>query len=169
MTKVRNITPTSKKEAGAFRAMRPFTHSMEEFFENTFPRRWMEGFFEPHVWKRPFWNDAEEMFELPARVDMLDEGDALLILAEMPGVKKEGLEVTIAGDRLILEAKRDFEEKAKEGDYIRHETGYGRLYRMLNLPFEVYGDKAVAELHDGMLELRLPKVEVTTPYKVNVA
>ena len=169
MTKVRNILPTSKKEAGSGRAIRPFTHSMEEFFENSFPRRWMEGFFEPDVWKRPFWNETEEMFELPTRVDMLDKGDILFIRAEMPGIKKEDLEVTVSGDRLILEAKRDFEEEVKEDDYIRREMGYGRLFRTLRLPVEVYGDKAVAELHDGMLELRLPKVEVTTPIKVEVA
>ena len=191
MTKVRDILPKSKKETGSARALRPFTHSMEEFFENSFPRRWMEGLFEPYVWSRPFWNESEEMFELPTRVDMLDKGDMLLIRAEMPGIKKEDLEITVSGDRLILEAKRSFEEEVKEDDFIRREMGHGRLfrtldfrfgydfgawrlegemmYRTLRLPVEVYGDKAVAELHDGMLELRLPKVEVTTPIKVEVA
>jgi HSP20 family protein len=46
---------------------------------------------------------------------------------------------------------------------------YGRLYRAVMLPAEVEGDKAKAELKDGVLEIALPKVEATTPFKVKVA
>ena len=57
MPKVRNILPKKEHETG--RAMRPFTHSMEEFFESAFPRRWMEGFFEPYAWRRPFFAEFD--------------------------------------------------------------------------------------------------------------
>jgi hypothetical protein len=141
MPKVRNILPKKEHEAG--RAMRPFTHSMEEFFENAFPRRWMEGFFEPYALRRPFFTEF--------------------------GIKKEDLEITISGDRLIIEAKREFEEEETKEEFVRHEMAYGRLYRSVLLPFEVLGDDAKAELKDGVLEIFLPKVEATTPYKVKVA
>jgi hypothetical protein len=121
MPKVRNILPKKEHEAG--RAMRPFTHSMEEFFENAFPRRWMEGFFEPYALRRPF----------------------------------------------FTEFKREFEEEETKEEFVRHEMAYGRLYRSVLLPFEVLGDDAKAELKDGVLEIFLPKVEATTPYKVKVA
>lgn len=168
MPSVKNIFPKKEREAGAGRAMTPFTHSMEEFFENYFPRRWMEG-FEPFTWRRPFWSEIDEKFDFLPNVDILDKDDILIVRAEMPGVKKEDLEITIAGDRLTLEAKRDFEEKAEKDDYFRHEMAYGRVYRSVRLPVEVRDDDAKAELKDGIVEIRLPKVEVTTPHKVEVA
>lgn len=169
MPKVRNIVPTKERETGSGGALRPFTHSMDEFFENNVLRRWMEGFFEPYAWRRPFWSEYEERFEVFPRVDILDKEDKLLVRAEMPGIKKEDLEITIAGDRLTLEAKRESMEEEIKDEFIRHEMAFGRLNRTVHLPVEVMGDDAIAELKDGVLEIYLPKVEATTPYKVKVA
>jgi len=169
MPKVRNILPKKDRKAGAGHEMRPFTHSMEEFFGNHFPRRWMEGFMEPYTWRRPFWNEFGEDFEVWPKIDILDKDDTLVVRAEMPGVKKEDLEITISGDRLTLEAKRDFEEEEKKEDYVRSEMAYGRLYRVIPLPVEVKGDEAKAELKDGVVEVFLPKVEAITPHTVKVA
>jgi HSP20 family protein len=167
MPKVRNILPKKEREAG--RALRPFTHSMEEFFENAFPRRWMEGYSEPFAWGRPFLAEFDEKFDVFPKVDILDKDDKLVVRADVPGIKKEDLEITISGDRLIIEAKREYEEEEKKEEFVRHEMAYGRLYRSVLLPFEVLGDEAKAELKDGVLEIFLPKVEATTPFKVKVA
>lgn len=169
MPNVRNILPKKDRKTGAGREVRPFTHSMEEFFGEHFPRRWMEGFFEPYGWKRPFLTEFGETFEVWPKVDIIDKGDALVVRAEMPGVKKEDLEVTIAGDRLTFEAKREFEEEEEKEEYFRSEMAYGRLFRAVNLPVEVLGDKAKAELTDGVVEVYLPKVEAITPHTVKVA
>jgi HSP20 family protein len=149
--------------------MRPFTHSMEEFFGNHFPRRWMEGFFEPYAFKRPFWSELGEDLEVWPKIDVLDKKDAIVVRAEMPGIKKEDLEITIAGDRLTLEAKREYEEKEEKEDFFRSEIAYGRLYRVIPLPVEVKGDEAKAELINGVVEIVLPKVEKITPHTVKVA
>jgi HSP20 family protein len=167
MPKVRNILPKKEHEHG--RAIRPFTHSMEEFFESAFPRRWMEGFNEPYFWRRPFLTEFDEKFDVFPKVDILDRDDKIVVRADIPGIKKEDLEITISGDRLIIEAKREYEEEEKKEEYVRHEMAYGRLYRSVLLPFDVIGDEAKAELKDGVLEIDLPKVEATTPYKVKVA
>ena len=167
MPKVRNILPKKEHEPG--RAMRPFTHGMEEFFENTFPRRWMEDFFGPYAWKRPFIAEYDEKYDVFPNNDIFDKDEALVVRADVPGIKKEDLEITISGDRLVIEAKRDYEEEEKKEAYVRHEMAYGRLYRSVMLPAEVLGDKVTAELKDGVLEVFLPKVEATTPFKVNVA
>ena len=169
MPNVRNILPKKDREAGKSRELRPFTHSMEEFFGTHFPGRWMEGFFEPYGWKRPFWSEFGETFEVWPRIDVLDKGDALVVRAEIPGVKKEDLDITIAGDRLTFEAKRDYEKKEEKEDYFRSEIAYGRLYRAVPLPVEVHGDKAKAEMKDGVVEVYLPKVEAITPHTVKVA
>ena len=167
MPNVRNIIP--KKERGTGKALRPFSREMEDFFEDMFPRRWSEGFFSPFFMRRPFWGEFDEKFDFFPKVDILDKDDALLVRAEMPGVKKEDLDITIAGDRLVFEAKRDYEEEEKKEDFVRHEMAYGRLSRAVHLPVEVLGDEAKAELKDGVLEIFLPKVEATTPFKVKVA
>ena len=169
MPNIRKILPKKEHETGQGRAMRPFTHSMEEFFGTHFPRRWMEGFFEPYTWQRPFWEDIGETFEVWPKTDILDKDDALVVRAEMPGVKKEDLDITIAGDRLTLEAKRDYKEEEKKEDYFRSEMAYGRLYRVIHLPVEVKADEVKAELKDGVVEVYLPKLEAITPHTVKVA
>jgi HSP20 family protein len=169
MPNVRNILPKKDREVGRVRESWPFTHSMEEFFGTHFPRRWMEGFAEPTAWKRPFWPEFGETFDVWPKVDVLDKKDAIVIRAEIPGIKKEDLEVTIAGDRLTLEAKREFEEKIEKEDLFRSEIAYGRLYRVVPLPVEVKGDEAKAEMKDGVVEITLPKVETITPHTVKVA
>ncbi len=169
MAKVRKILPKKDKEAGRGREMRPFTHGMEEFFGTHFPRRWMEGFLEPYVWKRPSWSEFGENFDVWPNVDILDKKDAIIVRAEIPGVRKEDLDITIAGDRLTLEATRDYEEKEEKEDFFRSEMAYGRLYRVIPLPVEVKGDEARAELEDGVVEIHLPKVEAVTPHTVKVA
>ncbi len=169
MPNVRNILPKKGREIGTGRALRPFTHSMEEFFENHFPSRWMEGFFEPAAWSKPSWRELERDFDVMPKVDILDKKDALLVRVEMPGIKKEDLEITIAGDRLTFEAKREFEKEEKKEDLFRSEMAYGQLFRVIHLPVEVMGDETKAEMKDGMIEVYLPKVEGVTPHKIKVA
>jgi len=76
----------------------PLTHSMGEFFEDFPPRRWMET-FEPFGWKWPMGIDFERSF----RVDILDHEKELIVRAELPGVDKDDVEVTISGNRLMIE------------------------------------------------------------------
>ena len=169
MAKVRNILPKKDREVGRVRETWPFTHSMEEFFGTHFPRRWMEGMGEPFPWRRPVLSDVGEAFEVWPKVDILDKNDAIVVRAEIPGIKKDDLEVTIAGDRLTLEAKRKFEEKEEKEDFFSSEIAYGRLYRVIRLPVEVKGDEAKAMMKDGVVEIMLPKVAAITPHTVKVA
>ena len=169
MPKVRNILPKRDREEGRVQEMRPFTHSMEEFFGNHFPRRWMEGFFEPYAWRRPLWPDVGETFDVWPKIDVLDKEDAVFVRAEIPGVRKEDLEITITGDRLKIEAKREYEQKEEKEEFFRSEMAYGRLFRVVPLPVEVNGEEAKAEMKDGVVEIRLPKLEAITPHTVKVA
>ena len=112
MPKVRNILPKKEHEPG--RAMMPFTHGMEEFFQSAFPRRWMEEFFAPYAWRRPFFAEYDEKYDVFPKVDVIDKDEALVVRADVPGIKKEDLEITISGDRLVIEAKREYEEEEKK-------------------------------------------------------
>jgi HSP20 family protein len=169
MTKIRDISPKKERDSAIGRVTRPFTHSMEEFFENFLPRRWMDDSFEANGWRRPFRAEFEGMFEGFPRIDMVDKGDVLMVRAEMPGIEKDNLDILIAGDRLTIEASRKFKEEEKDDTYFRNEMAYGRIYRTLHLPVAIMGDKAKAELKNGILEIILPKVEAVTPFTVKVA
>jgi HSP20 family protein len=142
----------------------PLTHSMEEFFENFPPRRWMET-FEPLGWKWPTGIDYERAF----RLDVVDRDKELVVRAELPGVEKEDVTVEIAGDRLMIEAERKFAEEEEKEDFYRSELGYGKLLRTVVLPVEVDAEHIHAELKEGILNVTLPKVRVAERHTVKVA
>ena len=142
----------------------PLTRSMEEFFEDFPPRRWMET-FEPFGRKWPMDIDYERAF----RLDVIDREKELLVRAELPGVEKEDVEVTISGDRLMIEANREFEEVDEKEDFYRHEMGYGKLMRTVVLPDEVDLENIHAELKEGILKVTLPKIRVAERHTVKVA
>ena len=142
----------------------PLTRSMGEFFEDFPPRRWMET-FEPFGWKWPMGIDPEQSF----RVDILDREKELIVRAELPGVEKDDVEVTIAGDRLMIDAERGFEEEEQKATFYRHELGYGELMRTIILPVEVDVEHIEAELKDGILSVTLPKIQAAERHTVKVA
>jgi len=142
----------------------PLTHSMEEFFEDFPPRRWMET-FEPFGFKWPMGIDFERSF----RVDILDHEKELIVRAELPGVEKDDVEVTISGNRLTIEAERAFEEEEKKESFYRHELGYGELMRTIALPVDVDIENIEAELKDGILNISLPKIQAAERHTVEVA
>ena len=73
------------------------------------------------------------------------------------------------GDRLMIEAKREFEDEDKEDAFFRREVGFGKLMRTIPLPTEVDADHVRAELKDGILEIMLPKAAVTERHTIKVA
>jgi len=162
MSILRKIEPRDR--AIDVRRTAPRTRSMEEFFENFPPRRWMET-FEPFGWKWPMDIDMERSF----RLDVIDHDKELIVRGELPGVEKDDVEVTIAGNRLMIEAEREFEEVDEKEEFYRHELGYGKLTRTVALPDEVDLDKVHAELKDGILKVTLPKIRAAERHTVKVA
>jgi len=162
MSILRKLEP--RKRAIDVRRAMPLTHSMEEFFEDFPPRRWMET-FEPLGWKWPVGIDYERAF----RLDIVDRDKELMVRAELPGVAKDDVEVTISGDRLTIEAEREFEEEESKETFYRHELGYGELLRTIALPVEVDVEHIDAELKDGILSVVLPKIQAAERHTVKVA
>ena len=153
-----------RKRAVDIRRTAPLTHSMEEFFEDFPPRRWMET-FEPFGWKWPMGIDLERSF----RVDIIDREKELIVRAELPGIDKDDVEVTVSDDRLVIEAEREFEEEEKKETFYRHELGYGELTRTIALPVGVDVEHIKAELKDGILSVILPKIQAAERHTVKVA
>lgn len=108
-------------------------------------------------------------YERSLRLDIIDHDKELVVRGELPGVEKDDIEVTIMGDRLMIEAERKFEHEGDEDAYYRHEVGCGKLMRTIALPVTVDADNVHAELKDGILEVTLPKLEVAERHTIKVA
>jgi len=122
---------------------------------------WMERFEEMLESRWPFfptlrWPEEMAVVKVPP-VDVFEEGDALVVKAELPGMKKEEIEVTLTGDLLTLSGKKEKEEKVERKDYHRLERMAGAFTRSLKLPFEVEVEKVTATFREGVLEIRAPK------------
>jgi HSP20 family protein len=94
-------------------------------------------------------------------VDILDLGDALQVVADMPGVRKEDIEINLTPERVEISAESSTETERKEEDYTYRERGYASYRRALDLPADVLTDKAEASFKNGVLEINLPKKEPT--------
>jgi HSP20 family protein len=94
--------------------------------------------------------------------------DEVVATAELPGVDADKLEISVAGDVLTLQGKREA-HKIEEGDvYHRQERSFGEFSRSIQLPFQVNADKVEAEYEKGILRVRLPRAEVDKPKKIAV-
>ena len=93
-----------------------------------------------------------------AKVDVAEKNGAYVVTAELPGVKKEDIHVSIDGAQVTLEAEVKREKEATRDERVLHtERVYGKLMRSFTLPQEVDESKAQAKFNDGVLELTLPK------------
>jgi HSP20 family protein len=96
-----------------------------------------------------------------------EEGDAVKVEVEIPGVKIEEVEVSFDNGELTLKGEKKFEGN-ESATLHRRERLYGSFTRTLQMPWEVMADKISAELKDGILTVTLPKAEAAKPRKVAV-
>jgi HSP20 family protein len=102
--------------------------------------------------------EVESMAKVPA-VDVYEDKDAIVVETELPGMKKEELEVKLTGDLLTISGRHESEKKVERKDYFRAERSTSAVSRTIRLPTEVQADKMTAQLKDGVLEIRAPKSE----------
>jgi HSP20 family protein len=89
------------------------------------------------------------------KADIFEHDDTLVIKAELPGVKKGDVEVTVDDGDLVISGERKAESAIKDDDYYQGETLYGRFYRRLPLPAGAKLEQITAEHKDGVLEIRV--------------
>jgi len=101
-------------------------------------------------------------------VDIKEEDDKYVFIADIPGVDPKNIEVTAENGTLTIKGEREEEKKEEKKDYRRVERSWGSFYRRFSLPDNVNTDKIVAKSRNGVLELTLPKTEVVKPKKIAV-
>jgi len=102
-------------------------------------------------------------------VDVSDLAKEIIVKAEIPGIDKDDLEVSVTDRTLTIKGESSHEEEIDEGDTHRREIRRGSFYRTLTLPAEIDGGKVKAECKDGMLELHLPKARGAKKHSISVS
>lgn len=130
---------------------------MERAFDRIFGGSW------PSLWRRNDLSSFDNMFEqsglrLPS-LDVVDRDTDILVRAEIPGIDKKDLNISLTDNLLTIKGKSSHEKKEEKGDYYRHEISSASFARSVSLPSMVDSSKTAASLKDGVLEITLPKVE----------
>ena len=143
------------------RAPRPARFDIDRMFEDFFNRRWLRP-FSPEL--------AFGEMELAApSVDIIDRDDEVVVRAEVPGYRKEDIQVSMSNGMLTLKGEMKSDEKEEKGDYYRCEITHGAFSRTMALPAAVDDTKARAVMKDGVLELTLPKVEKGKRHTITIS
>jgi HSP20 family protein len=147
-------------------------------------------------WQRPEWtpwggfgrltdlrDEIDRLFETPLAefgrtsplfsgwaptLDIYEDKDNLYVRAELPGMKKEDIDLSLHDGSLSISGERKTEEKAKEAEVYRSERFFGRFQRTVTLPSPVAADQVKAQYKDGVLTVTLPKSEEAKPKHIDV-
>ncbi len=103
-------------------------------------------------------------------IDVSDNDDNVEIRCDLPGVKKDDIDISVSDNLLTIKGEKKDEKEEKEKAYYRRESWSGAFQRTVSLPDSVDPDKAKAEMKEGILHLTLPKKEEKkrTQIKVDV-
>jgi len=95
--------------------------------------------------------------EIMPSVDLFEEGEELVVKAELPGIKKEDIDIRLTDGMITISGEKKKEDEIKRKDYYKWERSYGSFCRSFELPAEVQKDKVKSTFKDGVLEVRMPK------------
>lgn len=130
--------------------------------------RLFEGFVEPGRRHRRLWPKSSEAGIMVPNIDLYDRKTEIVMKAELPGVEKDKIDLTITKDSITLKGEAKKEEEIKEEDYYSCEMSYGSFTRTIALPVEVDSEKAKATFKNGVLEVVLPKKEELKPREIKI-
>ncbi|MGH8004831.1 MAG: Hsp20/alpha crystallin family protein [Limisphaerales bacterium] len=102
-------------------------------------------------------------------VDVTETKDEVVVRAEVPGMVKEDLTVTLQDNVLTLRGEKKQEKEEKDASFHRMERGYGSFVRSFTLPTLVQADKVKAAYKDGVLTVTLPKAEEVKPKEISIS
>lgn len=137
--------------ADPFNAVREFDHALSRWFGG----RQMDG--------------GEQASLASYGVDVREDGDHLYVEADLPGFKKDEVDITLENQMLTISAEKKIETNDQpQGDWLLNERRYTRFLRSFNLPPTVSDQQVDAKLVDGVLRITLNKREETKPRKIQV-
>ena len=136
---------------------------MENYFDKFFHHPFS-------MMSHPMWPGSSfaKMDDISPSVDIFEEGDDVVVKADIPGISKDDLNVSISENTLTLSGEKKQEEKVEKKNYHRVERSYGSFCRSFRLPANVNSDKAEASFEEGVLEIRLPMTKESKKKKITI-
>jgi HSP20 family protein len=101
-------------------------------------------------------------------LDVHEDKDNFVVQAELPGMKREDIDVSLQDGALSISGERKVEKKYEEAEIYRTERFFGKFQRTVTLPTPVAADKVKAQYKDGVLTITLPKTEAAKPKQIDV-
>jgi HSP20 family protein len=157
---------TGKKASSHLLSMHPLSEA-EQLFERILGRRW------PTLMR---WHDSpllsgrfDEMALRMPNVDVIDRENDIVVRAEVPGIDKKDLDISITDNLLTIKGQIRTEKTEEKGDFHRHEISTSSFARTVTLPGAVDASTANAALKDGILEITFPKPESSKRRNISVA
>ncbi|MBN2090975.1 Hsp20/alpha crystallin family protein [candidate division KSB1 bacterium] len=130
-------------------------NEMKRLFDQYFGSEWEEG-----EQVRATWNPL---------VDVVELENEILLVAELPGVDKEHIKISVNNGVLSLSGEKKLAENEKKDCYHCSERFFGPFERVFNLPATVNESKIKADFKDGLLKISLPKTEAAKPREIQIA
>jgi len=147
------LAPFRQREWSPFSELNRLRQEINRVFEEPF------GGFVPATGFFEGWNPS---------IDIYEDKDNLVIKAELPGMKREEIDVSVTGDTLTVSGERKREEETKEKEGYRSERYFGRFQRSVTLPQPVDPAKVQASYKDGILTVTCPKSEEAKRKQIEV-
>jgi HSP20 family protein len=138
-----------------FRELVTAQRDFDRLFREAFSSASGEGEVSTRTWAPP--------------VDIYENGDNLVLKAELPGINPDDVEVRVEDNTLYLKGERKFEKEVKEENYHRVERAYGTFARSFTLSNTIDSEKVTAGYKDGVLTLTLPKREEAKPKTIKIS
>ncbi|WP_290597268.1 MULTISPECIES: Hsp20/alpha crystallin family protein [unclassified Archaeoglobus] len=107
----------------------------------------------------PEFKEYLKEYRMGMPVDVIDEGDNIKVIADIPGFNKEDIEIYFENGDIVIKAERKEEVEEKKRDYIRKERRMGRFYRRISLPADINKDEVKAKYNNGVLEITIPRTK----------
>lgn len=134
------------------------------------PARWMKTFlsWDPFHEMAPSAVAMPSALEFDAAFEIKETKDAYVFKADVPGVRREDIDLQLTGNRLTISGKREAERKEEKETYYAYERSYGSFTRAYTLPEGIDASKILADLRDGVLTITVPKLPEVQPKKIAV-
>lgn len=159
--KNKEISKSSRNEQQDFlTAIRDLEHKVENMFQDL----WQNSFNREKV---PDLFSYESLTSMP-KMDVVDRDKEILVKAELPGIDKKDIDISITNNQLVIKAKTCHEEKEEKGDYLKQEISKNEIYRSVLLPADVDDSKVKTSFKNGVLELTIPKQKESHRRRIEV-
>jgi HSP20 family protein len=139
----------ARTEADPFSELRRLQDEMLQLFDTSLARKPFNGAFAPAI-------------------DVSEDKDNLIVKADLPGLTKDDVEITLQDNVLTLRGEKKQESETKEENFYRMERVHGVFSRSFELPVTVNANKVAATFKDGVLQITLPKTEEAKPKQIKV-